>query len=350
MAVNLFDPAYYRAANSDLARIGFSDAQLADHFQRYGLNEGRSFSPLVDLNTYRATNSDLRAFDNRSLYEHLRTYGVQEGRRFSSFVDLNYYRFTNSDLVRLNNEQLFTHLQTYGLDEQRSISADFRPSFYTNLYSDLQGLSTPRAALYHVTIYGLNEGRTFSPFIDLNYYRTNNPDLAQFKNRSALLHLEQYGFNEERTFSHFFDLNFYKTNNQDLRSFVGRQLFDHFGYFGLSESRPGRTDSVGNTLSTATRLPVSATPNYFFEFVGLSDSTDVYQFSLSAPGTFILVAVSAGSSSGLSFELLDRNGRVLQSSASPVFLLPSLQADTYYLRFQSSNSSNTNYFFNYAIV
>ena len=349
MAVNLFDPAYYRAANSDLARIGLSNAQLADHFQRYGLNEGRSFSPLIDLNTYRATNPDLRAFDNRSLYEHLRTYGVREGRRFSSFVDLNYYRFSNSDLARLDNEQLFTHLQTFGLDEQRSFSADFRPSFYTGFYSDLRGLTTPRAALYHVTIYGLNEGRTFSPFIDLNYYRANNPDLAQYSNRDGLLHLEQYGFNEGRTFSRFFDLNFYKTNNQDLQSFSGRQLLDHFEYFGLGEGRPGRTDSVGNTLSTAARLPVSSTLNYFFEFVGLSDPTDVYQITLSAPGTFILVGGSTGSSSGLSFELLDRNGRILQSTTSPIFLLPSLQADTYYLRFQSS-SSNTNYVFNYAVV
>lgn len=48
MSVNLFDANYYRAANADLAN--FNDQQAASHFQTYGLNEGRAFSPLVNLN------------------------------------------------------------------------------------------------------------------------------------------------------------------------------------------------------------------------------------------------------------------------------------------------------------
>jgi hypothetical protein len=45
MTANLFNPNFYRAANSDLS--SFSDAQALSHFQTYGLDEGRAFSPIV---------------------------------------------------------------------------------------------------------------------------------------------------------------------------------------------------------------------------------------------------------------------------------------------------------------
>ena len=38
MSANLFNPSFYRAANSDLS--SFSDAQALSHFQTYGLDEG----------------------------------------------------------------------------------------------------------------------------------------------------------------------------------------------------------------------------------------------------------------------------------------------------------------------
>ena len=57
MTANLFNPSFYRAANSDLS--SFSDAQALSHFQTYGLDEGRAFSPFVALNFYRSSNSDL---------------------------------------------------------------------------------------------------------------------------------------------------------------------------------------------------------------------------------------------------------------------------------------------------
>ena len=51
MAVNLFDPIFYRAANPDLA--GLNDAQALSHFQNNGLDENRPFSPFANLNFYR---------------------------------------------------------------------------------------------------------------------------------------------------------------------------------------------------------------------------------------------------------------------------------------------------------
>lgn len=46
MPVNLFDANFYRAANADLT--GLNDAQALSHFQNYGLDEGRAFSPFVN--------------------------------------------------------------------------------------------------------------------------------------------------------------------------------------------------------------------------------------------------------------------------------------------------------------
>ncbi|WP_199247968.1 hypothetical protein [[Phormidium] sp. ETS-05] len=56
MAINLFDPGFYRANNPDLA--SFDDAQAFGHFLEFGVNEGRRFSPYVNLNFYRASNQD----------------------------------------------------------------------------------------------------------------------------------------------------------------------------------------------------------------------------------------------------------------------------------------------------
>ncbi|GAB1542974.1 hypothetical protein NUACC21_56480 [Scytonema sp. NUACC21] len=120
MPVNAFDVNFYRSANSDLKSL--TDAQALSHFQNYGLNENRFFSPLIDLSFYRASNSDLANFTTQQAYEHLSNYGIREGRKFSPFVDLDFYRQNNGDLAAFSNEQLFDHLQTYGLTEGRQAS------------------------------------------------------------------------------------------------------------------------------------------------------------------------------------------------------------------------------------
>jgi hypothetical protein len=65
---------------------GLNDAQALSHFQQFGLNEGRKFSPFVDINFYHASNSDLASFSNKEAFEHLQNYGVAEGRKFSPHI------------------------------------------------------------------------------------------------------------------------------------------------------------------------------------------------------------------------------------------------------------------------
>lgn len=122
MAVDIFDANYYRSANPDLA--GMSDEAARQHLLTYGLDEGRDFSPYVDLGIYRENNPDLAAAGlttNRQLYEHLINFGVEEGRRFSGEFDASVYGANYPDLVAANmdNEQLFTHYRTYGVAEGR---------------------------------------------------------------------------------------------------------------------------------------------------------------------------------------------------------------------------------------
>ncbi|GAB4306700.1 MAG: hypothetical protein Fur0025_48660 [Oscillatoriaceae cyanobacterium] len=122
MAVDIFDANYYRSVNPDLA--GMSDEAARQHLMTYGLDEGRDFSPYVDLDIYRESNPDLAAAGlttNRQLYEHLINFGVEEGRRFSREFDASVYGANNPDLMAasMDNEQLFTHYRTYGAAEGR---------------------------------------------------------------------------------------------------------------------------------------------------------------------------------------------------------------------------------------
>ena len=122
MAVDIFDANYYRSLNPDLA--GMSDEAARQHLMTYGLDEGRDFSPYVDLDIYRESNPDLAAAGlttNRQLYEHLINFGIEEGRRFSGEFDTAVYAANNPDLMAasMDNEQLFTHYRTYGAAEGR---------------------------------------------------------------------------------------------------------------------------------------------------------------------------------------------------------------------------------------
>ena len=215
MAINLFNPNYYRLANPDLAN--FNDAQAFNHFITFGLNEGRQFSPLVNLNFYRANNPDLATAGlttNQQLLDHLQNFGINEGRKFSPLVDLNYYRSHNSDLVSnglINNSQLFTHLQNLGLDEGRVFSPFYDTNYYRNLNPDLSAAGLSNRQLFeHFVNNGIIEGRYASPLVlfDAKYYLSNNPSLAATgltTNSQLWQHFQNVGYTAGLKSSAFFD-------------------------------------------------------------------------------------------------------------------------------------------------
>lgn len=322
MTVNLFDVNFYRAVNPDLA--GFNDAAALAHFQSFGLNEGRTFSPIVDLDFYNLLNPDLATAglsSNQQLFAHLSNFGVAEGRRFSPIVDLNFYRISNGDLSGLNSEQLFEHLQTFGLNEGRTFSQFFDLNFYRANNPDLVNLSNAQL-LGHLQIFGLNEGRTFSQFFEPDFYRANNPDLANFNNAQLLDHFVLFGLSEGRDFAESFDVNYYRrvnpdlqaaslsnqqlyehfqifgldegrlaaaefnvqvyrANNPDLANLTNQQAYDHFLIFGRNEGRPG-SDYAGEVIEAAREVAIAPNPVTFLDFVGSSgsDLADFYRFTV----------------------------------------------------------------------
>ena len=347
---SVFDANFYRGANADLA--GLNDAQALSHFEAYGLNEGRSFSPLINLSFYRSSNSDLADFNNSQLLNHLENYGVAEGRTFSPLVDLNYYRANNSDLASFNNEQLFNHLENNGISEGRGFDPLFSLGQYKSLNSDLANLNNSQL-LNHLEINGINEGREFSPYFDFNYYRANNQDLANLNNSQLLQHFEIYGINEGRKSSPYFDAGFYKANNPDLASLKGINLVEHFQEYGLYEGRQAASEYAGNTLSTAPELTIGSNYTQVLEHVGSSDPVDYYQFSLNQAST---VTISDyGFSRSVGEQILDSNGQVVNSRNSAVYNPDnsvvgnvgqsiSLSPGTYYIGIQPQ-AGNTDYEF-----
>lgn len=171
MAIDLFDAQYYAAENPDLAAAGIkTEAKLREHFQRYGLLEGRKFSPWVDLDYYRNSNSDLKNFNYADLLNHLQNNGVREGRRFSPAFDLNYYLANNADVNQAfggDKERAFQHLITQGINEGRAIlrgeNRDFLSNYLTNNPDVNQAVGgSLEGALEHLITYGFAEGRSGS--------------------------------------------------------------------------------------------------------------------------------------------------------------------------------------------
>ncbi|MFB2896125.1 M10 family metallopeptidase [Aerosakkonemataceae cyanobacterium BLCC-F50] len=289
---DIFDPNYYRQQNPDLA--GLSDQQALQHFRLYGLQEGRRFSQffdwdvfsrqntdlvgntnaqtlqnffdrglpagrqfsnVFDVNYYRSANPDLASLDNNQLFKQFLTSGLNEGRNFNPLIDINYYRTANPDLAGLSNRELFTQFINNGLNEGRPSLPLFDFDFYVqnngDLFADNSFLRdresidgtfiTNQEIIKHFLSNGLNEKRRFSPFFDVDYYLTNNPDLvaAGLTGRQAYDHFRTTGVNEGRRFSRFFDTTYYLGNNPDLRAagLTPGQAFNHFLNFGIDEGR-----------------------------------------------------------------------------------------------------------------
>ena len=200
----LFDAEFYRSQNPDLA--SFDDNQLLQHLLAAGLNEGRNFSPVVDLDLYAAANPDLAAAGlttQRQLFDHLAIAGVAENRTFSLFFDPSAYADNNPDLAAAGvsgTEALFAHYSTAGIDEGRTASIFLTTATYREIYEDLAALSERQLA-EHFSTFGLDEGRIGSLSFEVTSYLQTSPDLqaAGLTNRQAALHFLQSGSGEGRS-------------------------------------------------------------------------------------------------------------------------------------------------------
>ncbi|WP_243903072.1 S8 family serine peptidase [Aetokthonos hydrillicola] len=153
-----------------------------------------------------------------------------------SLFNPNFYRAANPDLQSFSDAQASSHFQNYGLNEGRAFSPFIDLNFYRASNSDLASFNN-RQAYDHLSNYGVREGRKFSPFFDLNFYQRHNTDLPSFNNEQLFNHLENYGVEEGRRFSPLVDLKFYRSTNSDLSSFDNDQALQHLELSGLFEGR-----------------------------------------------------------------------------------------------------------------
>jgi hypothetical protein len=291
MAINLLDADFYRAVNPDLR--GLNNQQALDHLVNFGLNEGRVFSPAVDLDFYRRNNPGLAAAGlttRRQLYDHLSNFGIRESRPFSLVFDPAFYNNSNRDLAPagvLGSEALFNHYQNFGINEGRASAIAFDPNFYRIANPDLQqaGLNN-RQLVEHFQFIGVNEGRTSSPNFNARFYLAANPDLQQ-----------AFGFNF-------------------------RQAFEHYLSNGIQERRiatPGGTplqplqplppfvpSGPGNTPQTALNAGLLTGVQTFNQSISSTNPNDYYRFSLSGPTNLNVVVNGITQDSNLEL-FLDSN-------------------------------------------
>ncbi|MCT7960979.1 pre-peptidase C-terminal domain-containing protein [Laspinema sp. D1] len=303
MAVNLLDPDFYRAANQDLR--GLNNQQALEHLVNFGLNEGRVFSPAVDLDFYRRSNPGLGAVGlttRRQLYDHLSNFGVRENRPFSLVFNPAVYNSRNPDLAAagvVGSEALFNHYQNFGIREGRSSAIAFDTKFYESVNPDLRqaGLNN-RQLVEHFQFIGANEGRTSSPNFNVRFYLAANPDLNQ-----------AFGFNF-------------------------RQAFEHYLSSGIPEGRvatPGGTPlpplpppplppgppvpaGPGNTPQTALNAGVLTGVQTFNQSISNTNPNDYYRFSLSGPTNLNVVINGTTQDANLELFLDSNNDGVVNAT------------------------------------
>ncbi len=266
---------------------------------------------LVDADFYRAVNPDLRGLNNQQALDHLVNFGLNEGRIFSPVVDLEFYRRNNPGLTTAGlttRRQLYDHLSNFGVRENRPFSLVFNPAFYGTANPGLTsvGIVGSEALFNHYQNFGINEGRPSSIAFDTNFYRSVNPDLQQagLNNRQLVEHFQFVGANEGRTSSPNFNVRFYLAANPDLQQAFGfnfRQAFEHYLSAGILEGRIATSGGIplpplppppppppvpvgpGNTPQTALNAGVLTGTQIFNQSISPSNPNDYYRFSLSGP-------------------------------------------------------------------
>lgn len=301
---------------------------------------------LLDADFYRAVNPDLRGLNNQQALDHLVNFGLNEGRVFSPVVDLDFYRRNNPGLASAGlttRRQFYDHLSNFGVQENRPFSLVFNPAVYANANSGLAsaGVIGSEALFNHYQNAGINEGRTSAIAFDTNFYRTVNPDLQQagLNNRQLVEHFQFIGVNEGRTSSPNFNVRFYLATNPDLQQAFGfnfRQAFEHYLSNGIQEGRvatPGGTPlpplppppvppvpaGPGNTPQTALNAGVLTGVQTFNQSISSTNPNDYYRFSLS--GSTDLNVVINGMTQDANLELFfDSNNDGLVNTTERVGL------------------------------
>ena len=263
---------------------------------------------LFDERFYLSQNPDVAAAVGQGVFtsgfNHFQTLGQFEKRNPSGLFTEDYYLANNPDVSQAVANRGFNtgldHFLLYGQFENRISSVFFAPQFYLAYYSDVNqavtnGQITP---IEHFAKYGQYEKR--DPVLEFytEDYLAANPDVAQAVEATAptadpltaIQHFVDYGQYEGRKFGPDFDPQYYLSQYADVAAAVkpgGLSPIKHYLQFGKNEGRfgiPFTSTSTSVDLTQAVDLGTigSASVN---DFVGNSNTLDVYRFNVNNPDT-----------------------------------------------------------------
>ncbi len=117
---SLFVPSYYADQNPDvLKKVGYNEEKLLNHWNKYGLKEGRRASPVFDVRYYLKQNPDVADTYGSQNYvkaaRHWYDTGRQEGRASHPDFEVKRYLKLNPDIARKYGQQNYIKAIDYYL-------------------------------------------------------------------------------------------------------------------------------------------------------------------------------------------------------------------------------------------
>ncbi|WP_156347148.1 RHS repeat domain-containing protein, partial [Sphingomonas sp. Leaf33] len=215
-SITRLDPAYYRAAYSDLA--GMSDAEALSHWQQSGWRERRNPNAFFNTAYYLDANGDIAAAGINPL-DHYRNDGIREGRRPAGEAasttmvlvgspagrfDAAYYRAANTDLAGLDDNGLLNHWQNHGWRERRNPNASFNTRYYLDTNGDIAAAGIN--PLDHYRDSGIAEGRRPAPTVAEPTLTGGTVARFEYDARGNMIRrVEASGLPEQRITSYAYD-------------------------------------------------------------------------------------------------------------------------------------------------
>ena len=252
--------------NNDLkTAYGNNQEALKNHWERFGIKEGRKASLVFDAKFYLNKYTDLKkAFGNNyaKAYEHFVENGINEGRQGSMYFDVKWFAENNKDIKQIygtNYTKILEYFVTNGIKEGKQGSAEFNVKIYRENYTDLRNAYGTNYKEYykHYIDYGNAEGRNgltevvrkLTEIEDYLYnekvYTRANENIAElYKNDSTKIknHWIKYGIKEGKIASLVFDAKYYLNKYPDLKKTFGNdyeRAYNHFITTGIKEGRQG---------------------------------------------------------------------------------------------------------------
>jgi hypothetical protein len=215
MSFNIFDENFYLDSYPDVkAAVDAGTIQSGlEHFQQYGLAEGRVLvSPFYDEQSYLDTNPDLAAVVQAGTFksglDHFIQFGEAEGRyslKFDEQLYLQKYPEVADAVEAGTFESGLEHFITSGKDEGLSGNLFYDEKLYLEKYPDVADAveaGTFKSGLDHFIQFGAAEGRSGNTFNE-DVYLELNSDVADAVNagtwQSGIQHYMEDGqYEEER--------------------------------------------------------------------------------------------------------------------------------------------------------